>query len=161
MNLRDTRGAVYVEFLLTFVPLLLFFGALLQLALLAVGGLMVEHAAVVAARAAVVVLPDDPSFYDGAPLNTTTGLRFEDIRRAARFPLLAFEADPAPEVTFVASGGGAAGSFAPHEVVRVRVSYDFPCLLPLGGSLVCVGGSGRVRLGAEAALPNQGAGYAY
>lgn len=161
MNLRDTRGAVYVEFLLAFVPLLFFFGALLQLALLAVGGLMVEHSAVVAARAAIVVLPDDPRFYDGAPLNTPTGARFEAIRRAARMPLLAFESDPAPEVTFLSSGGSAATTFAPGEVVRVRVSYDFPCLLPLGGALVCAGGGGRTRLGAEAALPNQGASYAY
>lgn len=161
MNLRDTRGAVSVELLLTFVPLLLFFGALLQLSLLAVGGLMVEHAAVVAARAAVVVLPDDPAFYDGAPLNVPAGRRLDDIRRAARMPLLAFEEDPSPEVTVLSSSGSAAGRVAASELVRVRVAYDFPCILPLGGALVCAGGGGRVRLGAEAALPNQGAGYAY
>ena len=161
MNLRDSRGAVYVEFLLTFVPLLLFFGALVQLALVEVGGLMVEHAAVVAARAAVVVLPDDPTFYEGAPTNAPTGKRLDDIRRAARIPLLAFEADPKPEVTLVSASGASAGQFGPNELVRVRVFYDFPCLLPLGGALVCAGGGGRVRLGAEAVLPNQGAGYAY
>lgn len=161
MNLRDDHGAVYVEMLITFVPVLLFFGALLQLMLLAVGGLLVEHSAVVAARAAVVVLPDDPGLYGGAPLGSPTGKRFEDIRRAARIPLLAFEADPAPEVTFVAAGGGAATRFGENELVRVRVAYDFPCLLPLGGALVCAAGGGRVRLNAEAALPNQGTGYAY
>ena len=48
----DVRGGVYVEFLVAFLPLLLFYGALMQLALLAVGGLMVEHSAVLGARAA-------------------------------------------------------------------------------------------------------------
>lgn len=158
MNLNDSRGAVYVEFLIAFFPLLLFFGALVQLALLEVGGLMVEHSAVVAARAAVVVLPDDPTFYGGTPVNVPTGKRLDDIRRAARIPLLAFEADPAPEVNVVPSG---TGRFSLNDPVRVRVSYDFPCLLPLGGALVCAGGGGRVQLGAEAILPNQGAGYAY
>lgn len=157
----DTRGAVYVEFLVAFVPLLLFFGAIVQLALLAVGGLMVDHSAVVGARAAVVVLPDDPVFYGGATLNAPTGQRLEDIRRAVRLPLLAFETDPNPEVTFPSGGGGSAGSFGQSDIVRVRVAYDFPCRLPFGGALVCAGGGGRVRLHGEAAMPNQGAGYAY
>lgn len=157
----DTRGAVYVEFLVAFVPLLLFFGAVLQLALLAVGGLMVDHSAVVGARAAVVVLPDDPAFYGGATLHAPTGQRLEDIRRAVRLPLLAFENDPTPEVTFPSAGGGSAGVFGQSDIVRVRVAYDFPCRLPFGGALVCAGGGGRVRLHGEAAMPNQGAGYAY
>jgi hypothetical protein len=159
--LHDRRGAVYVEFLVAFVPLLLFFLSLVQLALLATGGLMVDHAAVVAARAAIVVLPDDPAFYGGAELNTPTGRRIEDIRRAARIPLLAFEHDPMPEITFPTGAGGSTSRFEPGDIVRVRVTYDFPCRLPLGGALVCLGGGGRARLQSEAAMPNQGASYAY
>ena len=150
----DERGGVYVEFLLAFFPMLLMFGALLQLSLLAVGGLLVEHAAVLAVRAAVVVVPDDPRFYDGAGVGSPTGRRLDDIRAAARTPLYAFERDPNPEVTFLSS------RFAENELVRVRVTYDYPCRLPLGGALVCAG-NGRFALHGEAAMPNQGAGYAY
>ena len=108
-----------------------------------------------------MVLPDDPSFYAGAQLNVPTGRRLDDIKSAVRIPLLAFETNPTPEVTLSSGGGDSATSFSPDDVVRVRVTYDFPCILPLGGVLVCAGSGGRVPLHGEAALPNQGAGYAY
>lgn len=60
---RDTRGAVYVEFLVAIMPVLIFFFGLLQLALIYTAQLVVQHAAARAARAAVVVLDDDPQNY--------------------------------------------------------------------------------------------------
>lgn len=59
----DARGSVMLEFLLAFVPIFLLFLGTIQLALLAVAALVVQHAAVAGARSAVVVLPDDPRFY--------------------------------------------------------------------------------------------------
>jgi Flp pilus assembly protein TadG len=115
---RDLRGAVYVEFLLVFLPVFLLFLCILELGFLYTGRLVAQHAATRAARAAVVILDDDPAFYGGEARNrvdangTTTGVsaveaflvgsgygsgasaprgaaRFRDIRSAASIPLLA------------------------------------------------------------------------
>jgi hypothetical protein len=60
----DQRGAVYLEFVIVFLPVFVFFMCLLQLGLLYATRLGVEHAASVAARSAVVVLDDDPARYE-------------------------------------------------------------------------------------------------
>lgn len=64
---RDTRGAVYVEFLITFIPVFLMFLGMVQTSFLFVGNLTVQRAAIAAARAAAVVLDDDPQYYGGEP----------------------------------------------------------------------------------------------
>src|SRR4249920_44777 len=64
--LRDTRGAVYVEFLLAFIPLFFMFLGMLQMGLLYGGSLVVQHSANVAVCAAMVVMDDDPQYYDNA-----------------------------------------------------------------------------------------------
>ena len=73
---RDTRGAVYVEFLLAFIPLFFMFLAMLQMGLLYGASLVVQHSSNVAVRAAMVVMDDDPDQYDGATrrsLDTSAG----------------------------------------------------------------------------------------
>ncbi len=97
------RGAVYVEFLAVIGPLLTLFLGLTQLALLYATNLLVGHAAARAARAAIVILPDDheDADYAGVPLNQVGngvegvlgyatapgGGRLEAIRDAARLTL--------------------------------------------------------------------------
>ncbi|MEO7038060.1 MAG: TadE family protein [Polyangiaceae bacterium] len=77
------RGAVYVEFLIVFMPLFLLFLTVCQFALLAAARLVVQHSALSAARSAIVVLEDDPNRYGGAPRGslskgtTTTAPSFE------------------------------------------------------------------------------------
>jgi Flp pilus assembly protein TadG len=114
---RDARGAVYVEFLLVFLPVFLLFLGILELGFLYTGRLVAQHAATRAARAAVVILDDDPAFYGGEARDTLDmngntmsdspiekfmdgagygggatrpagGPRFRDIRSAASIPLL-------------------------------------------------------------------------
>ena len=63
----DHRGTVYVELLFAIFPVFLVFFATCQVAMLSVAQLVVQHAATRAARTAIVVLEDDPVFYDGAP----------------------------------------------------------------------------------------------
>lgn len=75
------RGVVSVETLLTLVPLLLAFLGVVQLALVGLAVVVVEHAATRGARAATVVLDDDPAHYGGA----------------ARGSLVEGSADPAPD----------------------------------------------------------------
>lgn len=64
---RASHGAIYVEVLVTIIPVLLLFFGLLQLALLQTGRLIVQHAAQRAVRSAVVVLEDDPQRFGGTP----------------------------------------------------------------------------------------------
>ena len=63
---RDERGAVYVEFLLAFLPIFLMFLAICQVAFLVAGRIVVNHAALAGARSAIVVLEDDPRYYADA-----------------------------------------------------------------------------------------------
>ncbi len=62
---RDRGGAVYVEFLLAFIPLFFLFLGMVQMGLVYACDLVVRHAAVTAARAAAVVIDDNPERYDG------------------------------------------------------------------------------------------------
>jgi Flp pilus assembly protein TadG len=64
---QDQRGVVYVEFLLAFMPLFIFFLGMIQLALVYSAKLVVDHAAYRAVRSAIVVLDDDPAYYNGEP----------------------------------------------------------------------------------------------
>jgi hypothetical protein len=65
--IRDARGAVFLEFLIAFVPVWTFALCVLQVALIARANLIVKHSADAAARSAAVVLPDDPAEYGGEP----------------------------------------------------------------------------------------------
>ncbi len=64
---RNETGAAYTEMLVCFVPMFTLITCLIQLALLNVAHIIVQHSAVLAARAAVVVLPDNPACYEGKP----------------------------------------------------------------------------------------------
>jgi hypothetical protein len=60
------RGIVSIETLLALLPVLFTFLGVMQLSLFLMGKLVVQHAAGRAVRSAVVVLDDDPKYYDGA-----------------------------------------------------------------------------------------------
>lgn len=60
------RGIVYLEMLMSLVPILLTFLGICQLALFLVAKLVVQHAATRAARAAMVILEDRPEAFDHA-----------------------------------------------------------------------------------------------
>lgn len=174
---RDERGAAFFELLVVFVPLWTFALCVLQLALVAQADLVVQHAADSAARSAVVVLPDDPTVYDGEPQMSSEGQRLQAIRRAAATPLTPLSprvetpgssptlrgalGDPASiatsevylssalEVTFPSATGGTV--VGPE--VTVRVSYLYACGVPLARRLVCTAGeAGAVEPGIRASL---------
>lgn len=152
--LRDRTGAVYVEFLIAFLPLLAFFLSLLQLAFVEVSALVTKHAAVTAVRAASVVLADDPIFYDGVPIGEASGARRAAIEAAARARL----SPVAKEVRVkLSSGGGERTRFSPDDLATVRVEADYKCLIPIGNRIVCGIGRPTKTLRAEASLPIQGA----
>lgn len=47
------------------------------------------------------------------------------------------------------------------DVVRVKVTYQYPCRIAIGARFVCNVLTQRKKLEAEAALPIQGAGWEY
>ncbi len=171
---------MYVELLFVILPFMALILGLCQTALLYVGGLAVQRSASVAARAAMVVLDDDPKRY-GTSRNKYSGARKRDIELAASFPLLAIETSPlsangsvedalnvwsanpllksggigkARGLTVKVNGGGNRGS-----KIRAYVKYEFPCVIPFARIFMCGGKS--VTLEAQSTLPNQAASYKY
>lgn len=150
--LRDTRGAAVVEALIAFPVFFAFFSCLVQLIYLELGALATQHAATVAARAAVVVAADDPKYY-GSGTGSLTGKRKEDVEEAVKNTLRISSADPRMRVTF-------SGGFGEGEIVKARVEFDHPCGIPVGGLIVC-GPSRKATVIREASMPSQTAGYTY
>lgn len=177
---QATHGAVYVEFLVAFLPVLVFFLSLLQLALLFSSKLLVEHAAAQGARAAAVVFGDESGPYGsraGDP-NTLSSGRRQAVRDAVLVSLapliidgsitrvdVAFPAEDTPlgndrpedtKLAPMASSG--------PRMMRVRVDVDVVCKIAIASLVICKGPPAvpRVALAsAEALYPYQGAGYAY
>jgi hypothetical protein len=159
---RGARGAIYVEFLLAFLPLFVLFLGLVQLFDLHVANVIANHAAQVTARAAVVVLPDDPAYYDGVAVGKPEGKRKSAIVSAAMQTLKAARSVSEVKVTLHDGEGGDAekASFGRDDLVRVRLDVRFQCRVPLVSKMVC-GSNNLRRLRVEATLPNQGAEFAY
>ncbi len=161
--LRDRRGAVYVEFLVAFLPLFIFFECLVQLSGMFTAKLVVQHAAVTATRAAVVVLHDDPAYYGNEPTGSASGQRLEAIELAAAIPMRAVRSIVDYEVTFPSQPGGSTSrtDFGRDDLVRVQVKAQYRCQVPIASRMVCDFVTSTRELTGEAALPNQGADYEY
>lgn len=160
---QDARGAVYVEFLVAFLPLFIAFECLVQLAGLYTAKLVVRHAASTAVRAAVVVLDDDPQYYGDVEVGKATGKRREDIESAAAIPLRAVNSIVDVKVTLPSSAGGTDDrtDFGRDDIVHVRVEATYHCSVPFAKRIVCNPLTAERKLTAEAALPNNGADYEY
>jgi hypothetical protein len=189
--LGDRRGVVFVEFLIAFLPVYTFFLCLIQLALLFAVRLVTEHAAIDAARAAAVVIGDDPKRYNGEKINRLTvrgSARYEVVRDAALLSMaplilngfvhdvnLVFPAEERP------GGPGRTGTlgFAPMNdsqvsKVRVRVEVQAECRIGIANRIACplsfdfTHATDAIKIAipmrqvnAEAVYPYQGARYDY
>lgn len=164
MKLRsDNRGAVYVEFLFAFMPLFVFFECLVQLAGVYSAKLVVQHSAYTGARAAAVVLHDDPAEYEDVEPGSCTGKRREAIELATAIPLRAVRSIVNFEIKFPSSPGGDDDrvQFGRDDLVRVKVKAKYRCQVPIANRLVCNMFTATQYLTGEAAMPNQGADYDY
>ncbi len=151
-RLQASEGAVFVEMLIAYLPVMFFFMATWQLSELCAAHLIVLRAASAAARAAAVVLPDDPFYYDSTGINAYEGSRKGDIELAAKMVLAA-----APQIsddpTIDISGNSGEGP------VKATVTANFHCAAGWV-SLIC--GAGGVRsLKAEADYAYQSAKFKY
>jgi hypothetical protein len=183
---HDTRGAVYVEFLIAFFPVYVMFLCLLQLGLLFTARLFTAHAAFHAARAAAVVIGDDSdsvhSYQDQKHFITDNGDRRRAVYNAALIslaPLILNGVAQGVRVLFPESGtpGGRVQTgniqFTPiHEStvqkLRVRVEVDAMCQIALANRIMCHGAAWGLLstalvpthlVAAEAIYPYQGAEY--
>jgi Flp pilus assembly protein TadG len=147
----DSRGAVFVEHAVALLPILMLALSCWEMIELWAGDSIMRRAASAAARAAVVVLPDDPAFYAGAPVDRFVGARKRQIELAASLVLASsphFRTKPRVELS-EASG---------HQPLTATVSAPFHCF---SGWLspVCAGTSRLLR--ASATEPYHGASYRY
>jgi Flp pilus assembly protein TadG len=151
---KDKRGAVYVEFLAVFFPLFAFFLSLVQFAYLQSANIIVNHAAIKAARTAAVVLYGNPADFGGTGQGSFDGTREAMVKQSAQMPLVAL--GNASSVTVAADKG----SYGRDDIVTVTVKYDYVCRVPLGRILVC-GTGGKKSLTGQAAMQVQGTSFIY
>jgi hypothetical protein len=148
---RDTRGAVFVEKLIVYLPLLLTFFVTWELAELAAAKLVVSRACSAAGRAAVVVLPDDPLYYDGEAEHVYEGRRREDIELAAGMILSAI---PRLSSDFVVDVSDPPTGFG---TIEVAITAPYEC----GAVSIMCGVDGALELTATSNHTYHGAKYAY
>jgi hypothetical protein len=184
-----TAGAVFVEFLIVFFPVLTMFLCLVQLGLLYTVRVVVEHAAVNAARTAAVVIGDkpDPNVYAGTiepqhQVKPKNGPRYDAIRRAALLTLAPFIVNgsvtsvelefPPPDQPGGPDQTSRTLTYTPMQgttvnKVRVRLVVEVVCKIGLADKILCgrfipnpvMPGIKTMR--AEAMFPYQGARYIY
>ena len=162
--LADGGGAAIVEFALAIMPVLILFFGMVQWTILAYVNLLVHHAAVVAARAEAVMLPQMPD-NDGATGTTT------DLEKAIT-PLFAHVVGVGSVLglgNLSVSIPTPATNICDQTPNTVKVTLRYPCSVPLGNAIACGGLASEVgeavgvgyfkTLTASASFPNQGSYY--
>jgi Flp pilus assembly protein TadG len=148
----ERRGAVYVEFLIAFMPVFTLFMCLCELANVYASHLVVKHAAYRAARAGAVVFPDDPANYQGGTS------KMDDVRTAGILVLRSKRSivDGQIEIT---SGT----EYESGQPVVAQVTAQHRCIFPIASRLVCspFGLNPTKTLTAEATMPAHAARYPY
>jgi Flp pilus assembly protein TadG len=149
---RDRSGAVYVEFIGMFMPLLLTFLCIAQLADLYATKLVVQHAAHRTARAGIVVFPDDPAYY--------TAVSKLDEVRSAGFAVLAAKRSIVDAEIELPNGD----DYERAEPVTVVVRAKARCIYPIANRILCNWGADESPtrvLEATRSLPAHAARYEY
>jgi hypothetical protein len=151
---RDQRGAIFVEFLIAFLPVYTFFLCLIQLGLLFSVRIVTEHAALNAARAAAVVIGDEPRRYNGEKINQLVvngSARYAAVRNAALLTLAPLILNGfihrvtvvfPPEGQPGGPGRGGSLAFAPMSdqrvsKIRVRVEVEAECRIGIANRIAC------------------------
>jgi hypothetical protein len=182
---RDRRGAIFVEFLIAFLPVQVFFLCLIQSAILYSVRLLTEHAAVNGARAAAVVIGDNRALYANEVENTLpeSGKRLDDVRDAVLLTLAPMILNGLIQSVDVSFPDPAQTDGRPRpmpirfnpmgpqsvEKVRVHVRVESACRIGFASMIVCPSFAAELTgflvptrtVRAEAIFPYQGASYAY
>jgi hypothetical protein len=166
-----TEGAVYVEFLIAFFPILILFVGLLQLQAVFLTRLFVSRAAFAAARAAAVYVPrPDEQGKVTHEISEQARAAVDDAVMLAAAPvLLRGWLGELPYVSFPSSADSSANSertsFGDEKasMVRARLLATYVCHMPPLDLLMCQSYQGRrvIFLSAQASFPYQRADYQY
>jgi hypothetical protein len=183
--LANRRGAVFVEFLIAFLPVQIFFLCLIQSAILYSVRLVTEHAAVNGARAAAVVFGDDRARYNGELEHNVSedGERRKAVRRAVIItlaPMILNGLIQSVEVLYprgdqldgaMQTGPLKYDAMSEQTVnkVRVRVEVQAACRIGFASQIMCPSLAAELTgilvptrsVRAEAIFPYQGAKYDY
>jgi len=161
--LEARGGAAMVEFALAIMPVLILFFGMMQWSICAYVNLIVQHAAVVAARAEAVMRPGMPD-NGGA---TGTGSDLEKAISPLFVHVAGFESFLGLGNMTVKVTTQARPCDQTMNVVQVTLYY--PCTIPLGNKIACggalsdvssaFGGPMLMKLTSTASFPNQGSYY--
>jgi Flp pilus assembly protein TadG len=146
----DRKGAVLVEFLVAFMPLMITFSSFVQVAQVATARLVVKHSAIVAARAAAVITNAHNNTPDQKKGDNKGEI--EAAVRAALGPWSKTMDSIQVEIDDQSSGAD------PYGMVQVTVKAQYHCSVPFGSTIVCKAGGART-ITMKAAFPHQGACY--
>lgn len=163
--IKDQRGAATVEFIIAILPMFIFFLALWQYAYMQIAQITVQHASVAAARAAAVILWDDPKDYDNVVMGKLDGKRKDHVAAAAQLVLTAMPGLVLSDVKLVDNSTSNAAKksgdvMQPNDMLRVEVDVVMVCDVPGSKSLYCAP-LGAKLLKAWGAFPSQGANFTY
>jgi hypothetical protein len=115
--MSDERGSTYLETLIALPVLFAAFVTLMTFGRLAVGHVIAQRAASAGARAAVVILPDDPAYYGSEGAATKEECVTEAVRRVLRVMPMFHTDDVRVEIS------GSKSVWSP-TTVRVYANYD-------------------------------------
>ncbi|WP_394828301.1 TadE/TadG family type IV pilus assembly protein [Pendulispora albinea] len=150
---REERGAVAVEFLIAFMPLLYAFLCFTQMAFGFTAGVVMRHATTVVARYASVVEGCVPHVAEAAE-----GEGNENYMAAAKAALGPWNGRITVEKINVSyPGGSGAGCSKPFGDVSTTVAFRYQCGVPIGKNIFCR--SGVLSKEIRAVSPNHGACY--
>ncbi len=148
---QDRRGAVLVEFLVAFMPLMITFSSFVQLAQITTARLVTKHATIVAARAAAVISNE----HNNTP-DAKKGKNQDEIEQAVQAGLGPWGQTMTNVKVEIDDQSSAEDNFG---MVKVTVTARYRCSVPFGGMLVCGKNGGVHEIVQKAAFPHQGACY--
>jgi Flp pilus assembly protein TadG len=148
---KDQRGAVLVEFLVAFMPLMITFSSFVQLAQITTARLVTKHSAIVAARAAAVISNE----HNNTP-DAKKGKNQDEIEASVQAALGPWGKTMTNVKVDIDDQSSADDNFG---MVKVTVTARYKCSVPFGGLLVCGAAGGVHEIVQKAAFPHQGACY--
>jgi len=145
---RDQRGAVVVEFMIPFVPMLLMVFCFAELMRMASAQMALRHAANVGVRAAAVLVNSNPDDLGNRGL----------VDKAVQEALGRWN-DPSffSKVSVTANIASPTGT-DPNALDTVRVQGRYHCAVPLAAKVLCGGGDKQMKP-VDVSFPHQGAPY--
>ena len=149
---RDKRGAVLIEFLVAFMPLMITFSSFVQLAQITTARIVTKHSTIIAARAAAVISNEKNNTPDAKK-----GKNQDEIEAAVHAALGPWDKtmnSVKVDINDQSDGNDVFG------MIQVTVTARYRCSVPFGGFLVCGRNGGVHEIVQKAAFPHQGACYA-